>query len=298
MQFLQDLEALIQSGVSAFQEAQDPETVESLRISYLGRKGKLAECMQVLPSLSQEEKRAAGPKANEVKMALEGAWQAAVARLQAKEAAEAGEKERIDITLPPAGRNAGHLHLTSQAIEEICAIFSKLGFARARHPEIDWDYFAFESLNMPKEHPARDEWETFFVDDGRGKIFTGTQGKVVLTPHTSNGQVREMLKGNMPIRMISIGKCYRRQVSARHLPMFHQFEGLMIDEHVTITELKGVFDYFVKRYFGENRETRLRPFHFRFTEPSFELDISCAVCNGTGKVNGAKCKLCKEGWLE
>ena len=122
---------------------------------------------------------------------------------------------------------------------------------------------------------------------------------MVLTPHTSNGQVREMKKGNLPIRMISIGKCYRRQMTARHLPMFHQFEGLMIDENVTITELRGVFDFFVKRFFGPDTKTRLRPFHFRFTEPSFELDISCVVCRGTGKTKaGVKCKLCKAGWLE
>lgn len=299
MHLLHDLESLMQTGIVAFQDAPNAQTVESLRVSYLGRKGKLADLMQAIPSLSPEEKRSVGPKANETKVALEGAWQAAVARIQAKEAAEVGEKERIDITLPSESGHAGHLHLTSQAIEEICAIFSKLGFARARHPEIDWDYFAFESLNMPKEHPARDEWETFFVDDGKGKVWTGSQGKMVLTPHTSNGQVREMLKGNVPIRMISLGKTYRRQVSARHLPMFHQFEGLMIDEKVTITELRGVFDFFVKRFFGPDTKTRLRPFHFRFTEPSFELDISCTVCKGTGKTKaGTKCKLCKAGWLE
>lgn len=299
MEILKSLDELLKNGVAAFQVAETEEQVESLRVENLGRKGKLAELMQVLPSLSVEEKRAVGPKANEVKLGLEGAWEAAVARLQAKSAAEAGEKERIDISLPGAHQHRGHLHLTTQAIEEICDIFSKLGFSRARHPEVDWDYYAFESLNMPKDHPARDEWETFFVDDGKGKVFTGTQGKMVLTPHTTNAQVREMKKGNMPIRMISIGKCYRRQVTARHLPMFHQFEGLMIDEHVTITELRGVFDFFVKRFFGPETKTRLRPFHFRFTEPSFELDISCVVCRGTGKTKaGSKCKLCKGGWLE
>jgi phenylalanyl-tRNA synthetase alpha chain len=299
MDLLEQLQNLLETGVKAFQEATSAEVIESLRIDYLGRKGKIADLMQAIPSLSVEEKRMVGPKANEVKMGLEGAWEAAVARLQAQAAAEAGEKERIDITLPGSQGHTGHLHLTTQAIEEICAIFSKLGFARARHPEVDWDYYAFESLNMPKEHPARDEWETFFVDDGSGKISTGAQGKIVLTPHTSNGQVREMKKGKLPIRMISIGKTYRRQVSARHLPMFHQFEGLMIDEKVTITELRGVFDFFVKRFFGPETKTRLRPFHFRFTEPSFELDISCIVCRGTGKTKaGTKCKLCKAGWLE
>lgn len=298
MDLLQQLSELEQAGILAFQAAQTLDELEAHRVLYLGRKGKLAESMQALPSLSSEEKRVAGPRANEVKATLEGAWEAATGRIQAKHDAEAGEKERIDISLPPLNRHAGHLHLTSQAIEEICGIFSKLGFARSRHPEIDWDYYAFESLNMPKEHPARDEWETFFVDDGSGKVFTGPRGKMVLTPHTSNGQVREMEKGVMPIRMISLGKCYRRQVSARHLPVFHQFEGLMIDEKVSVTELRGVFDFFVKRFFGPETKTRLRPFHFRFTEPSFELDISCTVCKGTGKVKDAKCKLCKAGWLE
>lgn len=299
MEILKELDDLLQKGVAAFQAAETAEAVEKLRIEFVGRKGRLAERMQALSSLSVEEKRIVGPKANEVKMGLEGACEAAIARLAMQAAAMAGEKERIDISLPASHRHAGHTHLTTQAIQEICDIFSKLGFARARHPEVDWDYFAFESLNMPKEHPARDEWETFFVDDGKGKISTGAQGKIVLTPHTSNGQVREMKKGNMPIRMISIGKCYRRQVSARHLPMFHQFEGLMIDEHVTIAELRGVFDFFVKRFFGPETKTRLRPFHFRFTEPSFELDISCVVCRGTGKTKtGTKCKLCKAGWLE
>ena len=284
-------------ALQVFSTVRTAAELEAARVEFMGRKGRMAEAMKDLAALSEEERREAGKHANDVKRTLEGAFAAAESRVMEAEKEQRAEKEWIDVTLPGATPSIGHLHLTTQAIDEISRIFSHLGFVRARHPEVDWDYYAFESLNMPKEHPARDEWETFFMADD-GKVMTGEKGKVVLTPHTSNGQVREMEKGKLPIRMISIGKTYRRQTSARHLMMFHQFEGLMIDEHVTITELKGVFDYFVKRYFGENRETRLRPFHFRFTEPSFELDISCAVCNGTGKVNGAKCKLCKEGWLE
>ncbi len=195
----------------------------------------------------------------------------------------------------------GHLHLTSQAIEEISQIFGHLGFVRVRHPEVDWDWYAFESLNMPKDHPARDEWETFFVrgPGTEASVAQGEKGKIVLTPHTSNGQVREMEKGTLPIRMININKCYRRQSDASHTPMFHQFDGLMIDEGVSVTHLKGVIDFFVKRYFSPDRETRLRPFHFRFTEPSFEIDITCDVCSGRGsRSDGKKCRLCKEGWLE
>jgi len=168
-----------------------------------------------------------------------------------------------------------------------------------RHPEVDWDRYAFESLNLPKDHPARDEWETFFIaSDQPEQIAEGKKGKIVLTPHTSNGQVREMEKGHLPIRMMNINKTYRRQSDVSHAPMFHQFEGLMIDKDVTISELKGVIDFFVKQFFGTERLVRLRPFHFRFTEPSFEIDISCAVCKGTGQLGNDRCRLCKEGWHE
>jgi phenylalanyl-tRNA synthetase alpha chain len=177
----------------------------------------------------------------------------------------------------------------TQAIEEISSVFESIGFVRARYPEVDWDLYAFEGLNMPKGHPARDEWETFFVDVPENS----KNGKVVLTPHTSNGQVREMLRvKNPPIRMINIAKCYRRQSDVSHVPMFHQFEGLVVDTDISIVNLKGTLDYFARSFFGKERKTRLRPYHFQFTEPSFEIDISCGNCNGVG------CKLCKAGWLE
>ena len=145
---------------------------------------------------------------------------------------------------------------------------------------------------MPPNHPARDEWETFFIDYPGKPGKDPKKQKVVLTPHTSNGQVREMEKGTLPIRMINIAKCYRRQSDVSHVPMFHQFEGLYVDHNVSIAHLKGVLDYFVKQFFGPERKARIRPFHFQFTEPSFEVDISCGVCLGKG------CRLCKEGWLE
>ncbi len=298
MDYLHTWELLEKEAIAQFADVTSSEALEELRISYMGRKGKLADAMGILGALTPEQKRIAGPKANALKAGLEGAYEAAKARLLAGQSPDLAASEWLDVTLPPAPSQNGHLHLTSQAIEEISSIFYKLGFVRSRHPEVDWDYYAFESLNMPKEHPARDDWETFFIDDHHGKVMTGAKGKIVLTPHTSNGQVREMEKERMPIRMISIGKCYRRQATARHLPMFHQFEGLMIDEKVTVTQLRGVFDFFVKRFFGEKTKTRLRPYHFRFTEPSFELDISCDVCKGEGFVKGVKCKLCKGGWLE
>lgn len=293
------LEQLEEECLKTFAAIGTAEELEAARVAFLGRKGRMADVMADLPTLSVDEKRAAGQKANEVKAAIEGAFIAATARITAGDSAKKAEAEWLDISLPAKREKEGHLHLTTQAIEEIADIFKSIGFVQAHHPEVDWDYYAFESLNMPKDHPARDEWETFFVESKEGeKIAVGEKGKIVLTPHTSNGQVREMEKGKLPIRMISIGKCYRRQASTRHLSMFHQFEGLMIDEKVNVTELKGVCDYFAKRFFGEGRVTRLRPYHFRFTEPSFELDISCSVCSGTGLVHGVKCKVCKAGWLE
>jgi len=200
--------------------------------------------------------------------------------------------EFFDVTHPGIRPPEGHLHIVTQAIMEITDIFKRIGFTRVRYPEIDWDYYAFESLNMPANHPARDEWETFFINSQKSKVKSQKFSKMVLTPHTSNGQVREMEKGKLPIRMINIAKCYRRQIDVSHTPMFHQFEGLYVDKNVSIAHLKGVIDYFVKQFFGTERQARLRPFHFQFTEPSFEVDISCGVCLGKG------CKLCKAGWLE
>lgn len=292
-----ELEQLREDFEKAVQSISSLEALETLRVEYLGRKGKLAAALKMLSTLEDALKKEAGMIANQVKMAIESTFEQIEKSLAEAEYKQKLEEEWIDITLPPIAPSNGHLHLSTQAIQEIVQIFSRLGFSRVRHPEIDWDYYAFESLNMPKEHPARDEWETFFIADG-DKVMEGKKGKVVLTPHTSNGQVREMEKGHLPIRMININKTYRRQATTRHLPMFHQFEGLMIDKKITITDLKGVFDYFVKAFFGDDRSIRLRPYHFRFTEPSFELDISCGFCHGTALVDGAKCRMCKGGWLE
>ncbi len=294
-----ELEKLVVDLTAALSSVHDTAALEVVRVEYVGRKGRLAELMKGLAALSVDEKKVIGQIANSVKARVEAEF----ARVE-KMIADADVKARmtrewLDVTLPGAAPSVGHLHLVSQAIEDITDIFRRLGFVRARHPEIDGDYYAFEALNMPKDHPARDEWETFFIRDSHSaEVMQGQKGKMVLTPHTSNGQVREMEKGVLPIRMISIGKCYRRQSTARHSPMFHQFEGLVIDKKSSVTELKGVCEYFAKSYFGADRTTRLRPYHFRFTEPSFELDISCGICKGVGSVGGVKCKLCKEGWLE
>jgi len=272
------------------------KTYENLKTDLLGKDSeftKLSQCMRDIP---KEDKQQVGIVLNQVKQSLEA--------LLAQKSKETGSKEEawMDVTAPGIKPALGHLHIVTQAIEEITDIFNKIGFTRVRHPEMDWDWYAFESLNMPKNHPARDEWETFFIRGQKAvsplrlKLSEASRGQkfqnIVLTPHTSNGQVREMEKKNLPIRMINIAKCYRRQIDISHVPMFHQFEGLYIDKHVSIGHLKGVLDYFAQCFFGKERKTRIRPFHFQFTEPSFEVDISCGICKGKG------CKLCKEGWLE
>ena len=288
------LEALKSEAIAAVSAAQTAADLEQLEIKYLGRKGAMAALMQGVAGLPGPERPAMGKLANEVKVAIE---RAVADRRRAFEAAALGslaQSEWLDMTAPGERPPEGHLHLVSEAIASVTEIFSRLGFTRVRYPEVEWDWYAFESLNMPKDHPARDEWETFFMDAPEDK----KMGKMVLTPHTSSGQVRELQKGKLPLRMINISKCYRRQSDVTHVPMFHQFEGLMIDKNVAVTHLKGTLDFFARAFFGPGRKTRLRPFHFRFTEPSFEIDISCGVCGGTGRVGEAKCRVCKEGWLE
>ena len=265
-----------------------------VEVRLLGRKSELADKLRMLGTLPAEQKKDLGILLNKIKQEINQVLQDKQNNLEQLRLGSLSQTDRVDVTLPGLKNPRGHLHLVSQAIFEISDIFARIGFRRARYPEVEWDYYAFEALNMPSEHPARDEWETFFMDAPVNK----KMGKMILTPHTSSGQIREMLKGELPIRMINIAKTYRRQIDLTHVPMFHQMEGLMIDEDVSITNLKGVIDYFAKSFFGPERITRLRPFHFRFTEPSFEIDINCGICGGSGRVRGAKCRVCKQGWLE
>lgn len=275
-----------------------------VRTKYLGKNGLFNQLSSQLKTLSVAEKKLAGQAINEFKQFLE---------LQINQASSTQSAEWVDVTLPPAPSKVGHLHPITQAIDEVTRIFERIGFIRVRYPEVDWDWYAFESLNMPPDHPARDEWETFFIDapdttdqsvtydaaNPRRRHPSLIGGRMVLTPHTSNGQVREMERlGEPPIRMINIARCHRRQQDATHTPMFHQFEGLVVDKGISIQHLKGTIDYFAKEFYGEGAVSRIRPFHFRFTEPSFEVDFSCHICHGTGLIEGQKCKLCKSGWHE
>ncbi|MBU0974782.1 hypothetical protein KKD03_03725 [Patescibacteria group bacterium] len=285
---------------------------EELKTKYLGKKGIFNDLAKIISQVGSANKRQAGQILNELKTDITESIEKSVVT------SGNSQKKWVDLTAPGIKPKTGHMHLVSQAMEEITQIFERIGFSRSRYPEVDWDWYVFESLNMPKNHPARDEWETFFVDAPMNK----KMGKIVLTTHTSNGQVREMerLNSKPPIRMINIARCYRRQQDATHTQMFHQFEGLVIDKGINIQHLKGTLDYFAEQFYGPGTKSRIRPFHFQFTEPSLEVDFSCHICHGTGfldektnKVNGEaregalghapenqrqKCKFCKSGWHE
>jgi len=265
--------------------------LENLQIKYLGRNGLVNDLFQKIKEVSPAEKKAYGESINRLKEKVTALILAKKEELVTKE----DNAEKIDVTLPGKNYPQGSLHLITQGINEISQIFEKIGFIRMSYPEVEWEYFSFASLNMPADHPARDDFETSFIDFPEHSEY----GKMVLTPHTSSGQVREMWRlGKPPIRMINISKTYRPNYDATHTPMFYQFEGLCVDKGINITHLKGTIDYFAKAYFGEDVQTRLRPHHFQFTEPSFEVDVTCTVCRGKCEVDGKKCKVCKSGWLE
>ncbi|MCG2691901.1 phenylalanine--tRNA ligase subunit alpha, partial [Microgenomates group bacterium] len=260
------------------------QELKQLRLDYFGRQGQINQLLKDIPKLEPEQKKKIGRLANELKTALEQSLTAKTEQISASPATA-----WFDPTAPGKSLPVGHLHPITQAIEEITRIFSHIGFTRVRYPEVDWDWYVFEALNMPVDHPARDEWETIFIDTPKHPRL----GQMVLTTHTSNGQVREMERVKKPpIRMLNLGKCYRRQQDATHTIMFHQFEGLVIDKNISIPHLKGTLDYFGQEFFGPKIKSRIRPFHFQFTEPSFEVDFTCTACSGKG------CRFCKAGWVE
>lgn len=280
---LEEIQNLKNEAIAQISEAKSQDELENLRVVYLGRSGKLTSLIKKLKDIASEERKEAGILLNEAKRTI--IEQLASRKNNLKETA----REWFDPTVPGIKPPRGHLHLVTYAIEEIASVFAKIGFVRVRYPEVEWNWFAFEGLNIPKDHPAQDTLETFHIDAPSSPKY----GNIVLSPQTSSGQIREMLRVKVPpVRMINIAKCYRRQQDVSHFPMFHQFEGLVIDKGISIVHLKGTLDYFASNFFGIERKTRLRPYHFQFTEPSFEVDVTCGVCNGSG------CRLCKEGWLE
>lgn len=279
-----ELNELKANTLAQLHKIADNQKLTGLYLDLFGPSGQFTALSRKLKTLSSSQKPATGKLLNLVKKELEAAFEE-----QKKEIAKGQLSDWLDVTAPATLPPQGHLHIVSQTISEVTRIFERIGFTRRSYPEIEWEWYSFDSLNMPKNHPARDDFETFFIDLPPNPRL----GKIVLSPHTSSGQVREMERvGKPPIRMINIAKCYRPNWDISHTPMFHQFEGLVIDKGINITHLKGTFEYFAKEFFGKDRKIRLRPFHFQFTEPSFEVDITCGFCNGRG------CRLCKEGWME
>lgn len=283
---MESLKELSQQFSSDIVKVKSSDQIDKIRVEYLGKSGLVRQAGQSIRDLNPNEKKAFGKELNQLKLEIEKKLVASNQKLETR--GEATRKEIPSELLPGEIPPTGHLHLITQAINEIVNIFEPLGFSRVRYPEIDWEYYAFEALNMSINHPARDEFETFFIAGIEDK----KMGRVVITPHTSNGQVRYMMDHKPPIRMLNISRCGRRQIDISHNPTFYQFEGLVVDKGINITHLKDVLDYFAKSFFGEGRETRLRPYDFRFTEPSFEVDINCGLCKGKG------CRTCKGGWME
>ena len=281
----EELQQIKNSAIYLIMDAKNKKELEEVKLDFLGKSGRLTLIIKQFSKLPVDKRAEIGRLANEVKTAVEDAIETASLNFNRSKI----EKIRkIDVTEPAIKPPLGHLHLVTQAIEEITSIFQRMGFERVRYPEVEYDYYAFEALNFPKNHPARDDWETFFIEQEPDDKY----GPLILTPHTSNGQIREMKKNKLPIKMLNIAKTYRRQSDVSHVPMFHQFEVLCVGKNIAISDLIGTIDFFVKSYFGKERQIRTRPYHFQFTEPSLEVDISCGVCNGKG------CKLCKSGWLE
>lgn len=257
----------------------DLRDIEAFRIAYLGKKGLISSLVKGVGELPPEERREAGQRANAVRSRVTEAFEAAKARI----ALGGGKPEALlDVTLPGRDPLLGRSHPLTQTIDEVCKIFLRMGFGIAEGPDVELDYYNFEALNIPKDHPARDMQDTFYVSEN-----------VVLRTHTSPIQVRVMETRKPPVAVIAPGKVYRRDSDVTHSPMFHQVEGLLVDEGVTLGDLKGTLTRFAQEMFGSDTSLRFRPSFFPFTEPSAEVDIRCVICRGKG------CRTCSQtGWLE
>jgi phenylalanyl-tRNA synthetase alpha chain len=289
-----DLEQHQREALEQIAQAPDEGSLEQLRVQFLGRKAALSRELSRVGSLAPDERRQLGQKANTVKQAIQDAFEERRRELRSAGAGSLAVAEAVDLTFPAAGVLRGHPHPVTRVMREMEEIFRGLGYDVARGPEVETDYYAFEALNIPVGHPARDGFDTFFVAPEDDQELDPTdEGRVLLRPHTSPMQIRYMETHNPPIRVVIPGKTYRRDNDATHVPVFHQLEGLMVDEGVTVADLKGTLEYFARAMFGDQRRIRLRPDHFPFTEPSLEVHVSCFQCDGKG------CSLCRySGWIE
>lgn len=281
---LEDLKQIEAVAKVRFEQVQSQEDLNDLRVQYLGKKGELTAILKGMGKLSNEDRPKVGAIANEIREALE-----AVIASRALELKESALKariaaEKIDVTLAGTKIERGHFHPLTRVVDEITEIFLGMGYEIGEGPEIENDYNNFEGLNLPKDHPARDMQDSFYISED-----------ILLRTHTSPMQVRTMAAKvpDYPVKVICPGRVFRRDDDATHSPMFHQIEGLVIDENISMADLKGTLLKVIRQLFGENREIRLRPSYFPFTEPSTEVDISCGICGGKG------CRTCSDtGWLE
>ncbi|MBQ7738521.1 MAG: phenylalanine--tRNA ligase subunit alpha [Desulfovibrionaceae bacterium] len=280
---LESLEPELEAGLA---QASSLEKLEELRIEFLGRKGRLAKLMSQLPSLDPAERPKFGQRANELKESCNARFDKVKDSLLA--ARERASLARFDSSTPGRKYWQGSLHPDTLIMEEICAIFEKLGFDIAQGPEVEIDHYNFEALNMPPEHPARDMQDTLYITDN-----------ILLRTHTSPVQVRTMLARKPPLAVVVPGKVYRRDSDLTHTHMFHQVEGLLVDKNISMAHLRGILTVFVRDVFGPSTEVRFRQSFFPFTEPSAEVDISCFLCGGVGHIDNEPCRVCKgTGWVE
>ncbi len=277
-----NLEEISKEASQAFEAAKDSQALYDLKVKYLGKMGAVALLMREMKNLSPEERPSFGQKVNEVKITLESKYDEVEKRIRNQELHSRLEKERVDMSLPGRRAKRGSRHPVEIVLQGVERIYSAIGYSVRLGPLIEKDFYNFEALNIPKDHPARDMQDTFYVDDTH-----------VLRTHTSPVQIHTMENEKPPIRIVAPGAVFRCDSDISHIPMFHQVEGLLIDKKVSMADLKGTLAYFNREFFGHNVKTRFRPSFFPFTEPSAEVDCSCALCEGKG------CRLCGfSGWIE
>ena len=279
----EQLEQIKASALAAIAGAETEQALEEVRVRFLGKKGELTAILRGMGSVSPEDRPKIGAMVNTIRAEIEDCLSTRFAALKAESMERKLREERIDVTLPASVKKIGKLHPITQTRNRMVEIFTGMGFTIAEGPEVESSYFNFDALNAPADHPSRDDTDNFYFSEN-----------VLLRTQTSPVQIRSMVGKNPPIRMVSPGRVYRSDVAdATHSPMFHQFEGLVIDKGITMGDLKGTLDTFAKAMFGERTDIRFRPHNFPFTEPSAEVDVSCFVCGGKG------CRLFKgEGWIE
>ncbi len=277
------LEAIRAAATEEIAKVSSKTDLDALKVKFLGKKGELTAILKQMGKLSPEERPVMGQLANEVRSFIEAKIEERSAEIKVLETAQKLKDETIDVTMPGKVKPLGHKHPLSIVLDEVKEIFMGMGFNIATGPEVEWDYYNFEALNIPKGHPARDTQDTFYITEN-----------MLLRTQTSPVQIRVMENNQPPIRVIAPGRVYRSDaVDATHSPLFHQIEGLVVDKGITMGDLKGNLEAFAKRLYGNDTKIRLRPHHFPFTEPSCEIDVSCFRCGGKG------CPMCKgEGWIE